>query len=335
MPLNDPITSPKIQPTAPPLIGSLEVDDPVLYEEIARPWDFCVTPLTAGPFVHRKKFLLTPAFALYQDSFECPSRVFGMTPPGLLGFAVPIRLGRRSTFWNDSLHEQGLPASPPGALEANIDAGQVHLICLISLEFIHRALAPEVASALLSAAATRVLPASGAKIDGLKRMLLCTLRQAHRRPMMLEHPAVLRALEADLLARLLKTVELPGLSADHRPPPIKRQRGLDRALEFLRDADLSVLTVPGLCGESGVSQRTLEYAFLDTYGMTPLAFLRRWRFHAVRRQLTLAPAGGLTITQAAYGQGFYQLGRFTAEYRQLFGERPLETLRRSPRVRSG
>ncbi|WP_201099117.1 helix-turn-helix domain-containing protein [Thiocystis minor] len=66
----------------------------------------------------------------------------------------------------------------------------------------------------------------------------------------------------------------------------------------------------------------------------PLAFLRRWRFHAVRRQLTLAPAGGLTITQAAYSQGFYQLGRFTAEYRQIFGEGPLETLRRSPRVHS-
>jgi AraC family transcriptional regulator, ethanolamine operon transcriptional activator len=335
MPLDDPITSPTIQPTAPPLVGSLEVDDPVLYEEIARPWDFCVTPLTAGPFVHRKKFLLTPAFALYQDSFECPSRVFGMTPPGLLGFAVPIRLGRRSTFWNDSLHEQGLPASPPGALEANIDVGQIHLICLISLDFIHRTLVPEVTSALLSAAATRVLPASGAKIEGLKRMLLCTLRQARRRPMMLEHPAVMRALEADLLARLLETVELPGLSADRRPSPIRRQRGLDRALEFLRDADLSVLTVPGLCGESGVSQRTLEYAFLDTYGMTPLAFLRRRRFHAVRRQLTLAPVGGLTITQAAYSQGFYQLGRFTAEYRQLFGERPLETLQRSPRLRSG
>ena len=333
MPLDDPMISPKIQPTAPPLIGSLEVDDPVLYEEIARPWDFCVSPLTAGPFVHRKEFLLTPAFALYQDSFQCPSRVFGMTPPGLLGFAVPIRLGRRSTFWNDSLHEQGLPASPPGALEASIDAGQVHLIVLISLEFIHRTLAPEVASALLSAAATRVLPASGAKIDELKRRLLCTLRQAHRRPMMLEHPAVLRALEADLLARLLKTVELPGLSAERRPSPIKRQRGLDRALEILRDADLSALTVPRLCGESGVSQRTLEYAFLDTYGMTPLAFLRRWRFHAVRRQLRLAPAGSLTVTQAAYAQGFYQLGRFTAEYRQLFGEGPLETLRWTPRFR--
>ena len=332
MPLDAPITSPKIQPTAPPLIGALEVDDPVLYEEIARPWDFCVTPLTAGPFIHRKEFLLTPAFALYQDSFLSPSRVFGMTPPGLLGFAVPIRTGRCSTFWHDTLHEQGLPASLPGALEANIDAGQVHLIVLISLNFIHRTLAPDVASALLSAATTRLLPASGARIDRLKRLLLCMLRQTHRRPTMLEHPAVLRALEANLLAYLLDTVELPGLRANRPPSPVIRQRGLNRALEFLRDADLSTISVPQLCSESSVSQRTLEYAFLDTYGLTPLAFLRRWRFHAVRRQLTLAPAGSLTITQAAYGQGFYQLGRFTAEYRQLFGEGPLATLRRSPRV---
>jgi len=338
MSLDDPIGSPKIQPTAPPLIGSLEVDDPVLYEEIARPWDFCITPLTAGPFIHRKEFLLTPTFVLYQDSFLSPSRVFGMTPPGLLGFAVPIRLGRRSTFWHDTLHEQGLPASLPGALEANIDAGQVHLIALISLDFIHQTLTPEVASALVSTAATRLLPASGTKIDRLRRLLLGMLRQTHRGPTMLERPAVLRSLETNLLAYLLDTVELPGLGANRRPSPVKRQRGLNRALEFLREADLADLadlTVPRLCGESGVGQRTLEYAFLGTYGMTPLAFLRRRRFHAVRRQLTLAPAGSLTITQAAYGQGFYQLGRFTAEYRQLFGEGPLETLRRSPRVRSG
>jgi AraC family ethanolamine operon transcriptional activator len=151
---------------------------------------------------------------------------------------------------------------------------------------------------------------------------------------MLESPAVLRSLETNLLAHLLDTVELADLHADQRPSPVLRQRGLNRALEFLRDADLSTLSVPQLCGESGVSQRTLQYAFLDTYGMTPLSFLRRWRFHAVRRRLALAPPGTLTITQAACGEGFYQLGRFAAEYRRLFGEPPLETLRRSPRVRS-
>ncbi len=332
---DDRIIPPKIQPSAPPLIGSLEVDDPVLYEEFARPWDLCVTPTTAGLFLHRKTFLLTPAFVLQEESFQCPFRVFGMTPPGLLGFAVPIRLDRRSTFWNAPLHERGLPASLPGALDANIGAGQSHLIVLISLDFIYRTLAPDVASALVSAAMTRLLPASDIKIDRLKRLLLCTLRQTHRRPMMLEYPAVLRALETNLLARLLDTIALPGLRAGHRPAPVKRQRGLDRALEFLRDADLAGLSVPQLCGASGVSQRTLEYAFLETYGMTPLAFLRRWRLHAVRRQLMCPPAGGLTITQAAYSEGFYQLGRFAAEYRLLFGERPLETLRRSPRLRSG
>ena len=49
--------------------------------------------------------------------------VWTRTIPATLALGEP----QRSTFWNDTLHEQGLPASLPGALEANIDAGQVHL----------------------------------------------------------------------------------------------------------------------------------------------------------------------------------------------------------------
>jgi AraC-like DNA-binding protein len=50
------------------------------------------------------------------------------------------------------------------------------------------------------------------------------------------------------------------------------------------------------------------------------------RFHATRQQLTVASPGQTTVTQVAYDNGFYHLGRFSADYRRLFGELPSKTL---------
>ena len=43
---------------------------------------------------------------------------------------------------------------------------------------------------------------------------------------------------------------------------------------------VQALNIPELCEASGVSMRTLEYGFRETFGLTPLSFLRLLRFHA-------------------------------------------------------
>lgn len=317
-----------IQPTEPPRVGWLDIQDPILFEEVSKPWEIRVTPLERGPFLNRKQYLITPAFVLYRDSFSCAVRLTGLTPPGVFGLAVPIRLGHRTCFWRAPLHDSGLPASFPGALDAVIDAAQSHVIVLIDLGFLRRTLPAETIEALEQVAADRLLPASQDKISHLGRWLLQRLEHAHRRPALLEQPATLEALSREVLARVLETIELPERRAGRRQASQSRKRALDRALDCLRDADLSALSVPRLCLEAGVSERTLQYAFQDAFDMSPLAFLRQGRFHAVRRQLLLANPGEISITEAAYSVGFYQVGRFAVEYRMLFGERPIDTVRR-------
>jgi AraC family ethanolamine operon transcriptional activator len=108
----------------------------------------------------------------------------------------------------------------------------------------------------------------------------------------------------------------------------RRRCGFDLAIEYLRATDLGSLTAPVLCAEVGVSQRTLEYAFQERLGTSPVAFIRRLRLHAVRRALLAAERGGATVTEIAMTFGFYQLGRFAAEYRAIFGELPSATLTR-------
>lgn len=81
-----------------------------------------------------------------------------------------------------------------------------------------------------------------------------------------------------------------------------------------------------ICRELGVSERTLQYAFLDYAGLSPTAYLRRIRLNRVRKALRLADTQTATVTETAMRFGFLHLGRFARDYRMFFGESPSETL---------
>jgi AraC family ethanolamine operon transcriptional activator len=93
-------------------------------------------------------------------------------------------------------------------------------------------------------------------------------------------------------------------------------------------------SIPALCSIAGVSERTLEYAFRELVGVTPVRYLKLRRLNQVRRALRAPEAGARSVTEIALRAGFYDLGRFAGEYRALFGELPSQTLA-AGRVRAG
>jgi AraC family transcriptional regulator, ethanolamine operon transcriptional activator len=123
-------------------------------------------------------------------------------------------------------------------------------------------------------------------------------------------------------------------SSSHRPTPAESVRqahsrvvrkAQDYALERVGDR----LYVKDLCLAAGVSERTLEYAFKELVGMTPVAYLTRLRLHRVRKALRAATPGSTTVSAEALNWGFWHFGEFSREYRKCFGELPSETLRRA------
>jgi AraC-like DNA-binding protein len=82
-----------------------------------------------------------------------------------------------------------------------------------------------------------------------------------------------------------------------------------------------------LCSVTGVSERTLRTVFQENYGMSPVQYLRLRRLHQVRRALRRADSDLNTVQSVANRFGIWHMGRFAVEYRELFGESPLETLR--------
>jgi AraC family ethanolamine operon transcriptional activator len=107
-------------------------------------------------------------------------------------------------------------------------------------------------------------------------------------------------------------------------------RTIVHEVEARLDADpTSVPSMPALCATLRISRRTLERAFHDLLGVSPANHLRMRSLNAVREALLhCRPEPGI-VTRIAIDNGFWHLGRFSLSYRALFGERPIDTLRRS------
>lgn len=72
--------------------------------------------------------------------------------------------------------------------------------------------------------------------------------------------------------------------------------------------------------------------FQSRRGMSPLRFVTERRLAAAQRSLSAATQRD-DVTRVALGLGFNHAGRFSALYRQTFGELPSETLKRAFRRR--
>jgi len=145
------------------------------------------------------------------------------------------------------------------------------------------------------------------------------------------------AVQAELLDTLLTSV---ATARDHEPSRgdrTRRAQGLvvKRAEDFALANHGEPVQVGDLCRAAGVSERTLEYAFREILGTTPMAYLVRLRLHRVRRALLAAKRGETTVSAAALDAGFWHFGDFSRAYRECFGELPSETLRRRPESTSG
>ena len=86
------------------------------------------------------------------------------------------------------------------------------------------------------------------------------------------------------------------------------------------------LQVSALSRAIGVSERTLRKLFNEIHGRPPSRHLRMLRLSQVRGALLSARGQLVTVTEIATAFGFAELGRFSVEYRKVFGESPSQTL---------
>jgi AraC-like DNA-binding protein len=78
---------------------------------------------------------------------------------------------------------------------------------------------------------------------------------------------------------------------------------------------------------TGASVGSIFRAFKQSRGYTPFEFAKRIRLNHARRMLEEAESGG-SVTSICFACGFSDLGRFSKDFAQAFGERPSDVLKR-------
>lgn len=142
-----------------------------------------------------------------------------------------------------------------------------------------------------------------------------------------------RAPDSDVLTHGDISLWAPAM-ASNDPRPCEQQskswHHLVERAENLARSDLDgPLRIPHLCRVLAVSERTLRKSFRQVHGVTPSRHLRMSRLSQARQALMSADCGSVTVTEIAISFGFVELGRFSVEYRKVYGESPSETLYRA------
>jgi AraC-like DNA-binding protein len=115
-----------------------------------------------------------------------------------------------------------------------------------------------------------------------------------------------------------------GATRDLRDATQSTVRRAQRLIDERAGDDLALSDIAQACA---VSPRALQYAFRRHLDCTPHAYLRQVRLDLVHQLLR---DGSVTnVADAAARFSFFNPGRFAAEYRQMFGENPRQTLARS------
>lgn len=137
-------------------------------------------------------------------------------------------------------------------------------------------------------------------------------------------------LRCALLRALGKALSLWGRGR-HVPGHRRKIEGYEltqRMIRYVESRFGQRVTVNEIAGELDVTPRALNYAARSMLGISPLDLILAFRLNQVRSELWEARFSAPSITAAALTQDFGHLGRFSRQYRSLFGELPSETLHR-------
>jgi AraC-like DNA-binding protein len=173
-----------------------------------------------------------------------------------------------------------------------------------------------------------VLRPSDRSLARLLSLLEDGRRVARLSPQVFAADEARRSFEQSLLCALIACLEnaAPVLES---AAYVRRARIMAR-FEQVTEANADrPLHVPELCRLIGVPERTLRKCCQQHLGMSPHQYLLRRRILLARRALLRGDASAGTVTSIATRHGFWDLGRFSALYRSMFGEFPSATLRRT------
>lgn len=169
-------------------------------------------------------------------------------------------------------------------------------------------------------------PASAPVINGIYALLL-SIHQLTSQP---EVDLTLYRLD-DVILRMVVLLLLPELQGENPPPraemPAASARAkLESLVEWIESNLGASIGLSDLEHQVHWSRRSLQYAFRDVYGCSPMQWVRRRRLHRAMQRLT-HPQPGDTVTLIGREFGFASAVAFSRDFRRVYGCTPSSVFR--------
>jgi AraC-like DNA-binding protein len=267
----------------------------------------------------------------YREHYPLRTHLTGELLHNRFGFAVPAQ-GPGLTFSGEEMDRCRLASAITGEeMDVFAPGGLRQFVVLLDhaklLELADQARLPsEAQRALRPGRSTMPLVAKPHAVAELGQQLQRLLRLAATGELSLDAGQ----LEDWMYEQALSILDIHAAPRGKPPAAALVRRAVEMA-----DAHRGSLRVAHLCSALRVSPSSLENAFKCMTGVTPHAFFLRRRLNQARSVLLRGGPARRNVTEVASELGFSELGRFAVRYRQMFGESPSATLRRSNATVSG
>ncbi len=129
-------------------------------------------------------------------------------------------------------------------------------------------------------------------------------------------------------ALIAATVETFALSDAAEEEVTGDREAVRQAVAFMRERLGDQISVARIALAAGLSVRGLQLVFQRELESTPVAHLRRLRLERARSALSV-PDTAATVGSVAARVGYTNVGRFSAHYRDQYGEMPSRTLQQA------
>lgn len=141
------------------------------------------------------------------------------------------------------------------------------------------------------------------------------------------HPTLAASLEHSIARGLLLAAGHDYRAELEAPVTPARPMAVRKAVDYIESRPELPLTVGDIADAAGVGVRVLQEGFRASLGTTPMSYLRQVRLARVRHELLEPGDAAEGVAEVAFRWGFTHLGRFAAQYAELYGETPSQTLR--------
>lgn len=287
------------------------------FTETAKLWSLEYHKLDTVPFSGEIFQLFFPDCVICRGRLTGKFKQLGTPPPGMRTFTLFASERHHMTWRGHSVDGSNFTAFPLGG-ELNAITGDDFDIFTVS-----------VPDSKLASLAER------ADFQGLEKRLnaeevlqadtmqLIRLRQCLHR---IIQPFIINReeLKEQILLLLIEAINQEFQSQETQRKSARRQHAAQQVDRLILSRPEDPYSIRELSRLTQVSERTLEYAFSELYGIKPKAYVNRIRLNQVRKLIRQGGCKG--ITDAANAWGFWHMGQFARDYRKLFGELPSDTL---------